>query len=324
LSGKKISEKTVMQACIFWLTVLLAVAAAQDATPSLEREHRQLRLGEGGRDGGPSNRREDREPSYRGPNRRKDGPPLQEEVVEYDVLEERKFKGGYGDHHIEMFGQGHKGGYGPPPKCHPQTVTKYNTVYKERKALVYNKVEVRNPRPQVYKTKETRHTTIRYPVFITQVIKPLLTQVETKVKPMFFTKTLKRIKTILFTVTGIGQVTVTSVKYEKEYVTRCNKKSYGHGGHGGHDKGHGGHGGHGYGHRREDTPDIADIHAADVATKRADRGKDFGDKDGLSPSKPQKSDRYKRDASDLSPSIVEFKMNSTQVHQATNPLLTSV
>ena len=41
---------------------------------------------------------------------------------------------------------------------------------------------------------------------------------------MFFTKTLKRIKTIVFTVTGIGQVTVTSVKYEKEYVTRCQKK----------------------------------------------------------------------------------------------------
>ena len=92
---------------------------------------------------GPYLYREDREPSYRGPNRRKDGPPLQEEVVEYDVLEERKFKGGYGDHHIEMFGQGHKGGYGPPPKCHPQTVTKYNTVYKERKALVYNKVSAR-------------------------------------------------------------------------------------------------------------------------------------------------------------------------------------
>ena len=92
-------------------------------------------------------------------------------------------------------------------------------------------MEIRNPRPQVHKTKETRHTTIRYPVFITQVIKPLLTQVETKVKPMFFTKTLKRIKTIVFTVTGIGQVTVTSVKYEKEYVTRCHKKpSYG-GGH---------------------------------------------------------------------------------------------
>ena len=109
---------------------------------------------------------------------------------------------------------------------------------------VFFQVEIRNPRPQVHKTKETRHTTIRYPVFITQVIKPLLTQVETKVKPMFFTKTLKRVKTIVFTVTGIGQVTVTSVKYEKEYVTRCQKKGYGHGG--GKHKPHGGY------HRSDD------------------------------------------------------------------------
>lgn len=92
-------------------------------------------------------------------------------------------------------------------------------------------VEVRNPKPHVKKVVETRYTTIRYPVFITQVIKPLLTQVETKVRPMFFTKTINRYTTVRFTVTGIGQVTVTTVKYEKEYITRCNKKGYGGGHH---------------------------------------------------------------------------------------------
>ena len=58
------------------------------------------------------------------------------------------------------------------------------------------------------------------------MLKPLLTQVETKVKPLFFTKTLSRYTTVKFTVTGIGQVTVTTVKYEKEYVTRCYNKGY--------------------------------------------------------------------------------------------------
>lgn len=91
-----------------------------------------------------------------------------------------------------------------------------------------NNVEVRNPKPHVKKVVETRYTTIRYPVFITQVIKPLLTQVETKVRPMFFTKTINRYTTVKFTVTGIAQVTVTTVKYEKEYITRCMKKGYGH------------------------------------------------------------------------------------------------
>ncbi|RXG54127.1 hypothetical protein Avbf_05524 [Armadillidium vulgare] len=89
-------------------------------------------------------------------------------------------------------------------------------------------VEVLNPRPHVKKVTETRYTTIRYPVFITQVIKPLLTQIETKVKPVFFTKTIDKYTTVLFTVTGIGQVTVTTVKYEKEYITRCMKKGYYH------------------------------------------------------------------------------------------------
>lgn len=87
-------------------------------------------------------------------------------------------------------------------------------------------VEVRNPKPHVKKIVETRYTTIRYPVFITQVIKPLLTQVETKVRPLFFTKTINRYTTVKFTVTGIGQVTHTTVKFEKEYITRCNKKGY--------------------------------------------------------------------------------------------------
>ena len=121
-------------------------------------------------------------------------------------------------------------------------------------------VEVLKPIPHVKKIKETRYTTIRYPVFITQVIKPLLTQVETKVKPVFFTKTIDKYTTVLFTVTGIGQVTVTSVKYEKEYITRCMKKKpgYGHGGGGGHHKGGGGHkGGHkgGGGYHRRDYGD---------------------------------------------------------------------
>lgn len=89
-------------------------------------------------------------------------------------------------------------------------------------------VEVRNPKPHVKKIVETRYTTIRYPVFITQVIKPLLTQVETKVRPLFFTKTINRYTTVKFTVTGIGQVTHTTVKFEKEYITRCNKKGYDH------------------------------------------------------------------------------------------------
>lgn len=106
-----------------------------------------------------------------------------------------------------------------------------------------NNVEVRNPKPDVKKVVETRYTTIRYPVFITQVIKPLLTQVETKVRPMFFTKTIDRYTTVKFTVTGIGQVTVTTVKYEKEYVTRCMK---------------------GYGHRRE-ASDGAEVGVGDVA-----------------------------------------------------------
>ncbi|XP_042887835.1 uncharacterized protein LOC122263472 [Penaeus japonicus] len=145
--------------------------------------------------------------------------------------------GGYGGHGGGGGGHG-GGGYGgggggggyhvPAPTCHPQTITKYRTVYKDRKAQVVNNVEVRNPKPDVKKVVETRYTTIRYPVFITQVIKPLLTQVETKVRPMFFTKTIDRYTTVKFTVTGIGQVTVTTVKYEKEYVTRCMKKGYGH------------------------------------------------------------------------------------------------
>ncbi|XP_066952392.1 uncharacterized protein [Macrobrachium rosenbergii] len=130
--------------------------------------------------------------------------------------------GGYGG------GDHGGGGYHPAPVCHPQTITKYKTVYKDRKAQVVNNVEVRNPKPHVKKVVETRYTTIRYPVFITQVIKPLLTQVETKVRPMFFTKTINRYTTVKFTVTGIGQVTVTTVKYEKEYITRCMKKGYGH------------------------------------------------------------------------------------------------
>ena len=45
-------------------------------------------------------------------------------------------------------------------------------------------MEVRKPQPHVKKIVETRYTTIRYPVFITQVIKPVLTQVETKVRGM--------------------------------------------------------------------------------------------------------------------------------------------
>ncbi|KAK7077459.1 hypothetical protein SK128_007914 [Halocaridina rubra] len=145
--------------------------------------------------------------------------------------------GGYGDDHKGGGGYGHGGGGGGghkgyhPSPCHPQTITKYRTVYKDRKAEVANNVEVRNPKPQVKKIVETRYTTIRYPVFITQVIKPLLTQVETKVRPMFFTKTINRYTTVKFTVTGIGQVTVTTVKYEKEYITRCNKKGYGGGHH---------------------------------------------------------------------------------------------
>lgn len=92
----------------------------------------------------------------------------------------------------------------------------------------FRQVEVRNPKPHVKKIVETRYTTIRYPVFITQVIKPLLTQVETKVRPLFFTKTINRYTTVKFTVTGIGQVTHTTVKFEKEYITRCNKKGYDH------------------------------------------------------------------------------------------------
>ncbi|XP_042221680.1 uncharacterized protein LOC121866153 [Homarus americanus] len=130
--------------------------------------------------------------------------------------------GGYGG------GGGHGGGGYNPSPCHPQTITKYNTVYKDRKAEIVNNVEVRNPKPHVKKVVETRYTTLRYPVFITQVIKPLLTQVETKVRPMFFTKTINRYTTVKFTVTGIGQVTITTVKFEKEYITRCMKKGYGH------------------------------------------------------------------------------------------------
>ena len=117
---------------------------------------------------------------------------------------------------------------------------------------MYLQVEVLKPIPHVKKIKETRYTTIRYPVFITQVIKPLLTQVETKVKPVFFTKTINKYTTVLFTVTGIGQVTVTSVKYEKEYITRCMKKGYGHG--------HGHHkGGGGYGHHRREFEEVGPL-----------------------------------------------------------------
>lgn len=101
-------------------------------------------------------------------------------------------------------------------------------MYKDKKAEVVNNVEVRNPKPHLKKIVETRYTTIRYPVFITQVIKPLLTQVETKVRPLFFTKTINRYTTVKFTVTGIGQVTHTTVKFEKEYITRCDKKGYDH------------------------------------------------------------------------------------------------
>ncbi|XP_018009945.1 uncharacterized protein LOC108667433 [Hyalella azteca] len=198
------------------------------------------------------------------------------------------------------------------PHCHPHTVTKYRTVFKDRKANVFNKVEVRNPRPQVHKTKETRHTTIRYPVFITQVIKPLLTQVETKVKPMFFTKTLKRIKTIVFTVTGIGQVTVTSVKYEKEYVTRCQKKGgYGHG-HGGHKGGH---------HRREDQvePEYAydDYPAAPTyGTSTIDTPEELY-VDGR---RGSSASRHRREI-DLAPSMSEVEAEATSY--VTNPLPTS-
>ncbi|KAG7169186.1 hypothetical protein Hamer_G021578 [Homarus americanus] len=88
------------------------------------------------------------------------------------------------------------------------------------------------PRPSPSITPCTRiarrRSSTMYPVFITQVIKPLLTQVETKVRPMFFTKTINRYTTVKFTVTGIGQVTITTVKFEKEYITRCMKKGYGH------------------------------------------------------------------------------------------------
>ena len=117
----------------------------------------------------------------------------------------------------------------------------YEMTYKiciYKNVFFYFQVEVRNPQPHIKRVKETRYTTIRYPVFITQVLKPLLTQVETKVKPVFFTKTLSRYTTVKFTVTGIGQVTVTTVKYEKEYVTRCHKKGY---------------------HRRQDGPEIRDF-----------------------------------------------------------------
>ncbi|CAL4068465.1 unnamed protein product, partial [Meganyctiphanes norvegica] len=123
------------------------------------------------------------------------------------------------------------GGYGKPKphkSCTPNIITKFRTVHKNRKAPVFNNVEIRNPKPDIRKVTESRYTTIRYPIFITQVLKPKLTQVETKVKPMFFTKTLQTYKTVFFTVTGIGQVTVTTIKYEKEYITRCQKKGYGH------------------------------------------------------------------------------------------------
>ncbi|XP_063586200.1 uncharacterized protein LOC134763565 isoform X2 [Penaeus indicus] len=153
---------------------------------------------------------------------------------------------GGGGHGGGGYGGGGGGYHVPAPTCHPQTITKYRTVYKDRKAQVVNNVEVRNPKPDVKKVVETRYTTIRYPVFITQVIKPLLTQVETKVRPMFFTKTINRYTTVKFTVTGIGQVTVTTVKYEKEYVTRCMK---------------------GYGHRREasDGPEVRESDIVPVA-----------------------------------------------------------
>jgi len=211
--------------------------------------------------------------------------------------------------------------YGPPikhhHKCHPQTLTKYNTIYKERKANVYNKVEVRNPRPQVHKTKETRHTTIRYPIFITQVIKPLLTQVETKVKPVFFTKTLKRIKTILFTVTGIGQVTVTSVKYEKEYVTRCNKKAIGY--HGG--LSHGGH--HLDIHHRKDDVNLLAKGESQISEDRVDlaqeRLDDYGEIYEKGSSRTNPLSRYRRDL-DLSPSIKTMEVDDSQINSSTLPL----
>lgn len=173
-------------------------------------------------------------------------------------------------------------------------------------------VEVRNPRPQVHKTKETRHTTIRYPVFITQVIKPLLIQVETKVKPLFFTKTLKRIKTIVFTVTGIGQVTVTSVKYEKEYVTRCQKKGYGDHGDGGHKGGHGG--GH---HRRDDHVDSDYLEPEYVRrpSYAADRIESYED---VYTNRRRPSARYRRDVR-LVPSIAEADIGEAS-SAITNPL----
>lgn len=72
-------------------------------------------------------------------------------------------------------------------------------------------------------------------------------------KPVFFTETVNKYTTVLFTVTGIGQVTVTTVKFEKEYITRCMKKG-------------------GYDHRRsyshEEGPLLReqDVHTLDVHT----------------------------------------------------------
>lgn len=59
--------------------------------------------------------------------------------VPYDEIEERGHKGGGGGGFKKHKGGGYGGGY-KPDKCHPQTITKYKTVYKDRKANVVNQV----------------------------------------------------------------------------------------------------------------------------------------------------------------------------------------
>lgn len=128
---------------------------------------------------------------------------------------------------------------------------------------------------------------------------------------MFFTKTLKRIKTIVFTVTGIGQVTVTSVKYEKEYVTRCQKKGYGDHHGGGDHKGHG----DGYHRRREDYDDTEYADPVDLPPQVADRLDSY---DEVYSERQQSPQRSKRDVV-LSPSIAEVPAD-VSTSRITNPL----
>jgi len=285
---------------MFILSMAVALVVAEDA-PISPRETwpRQMRFP---RTAEPANRRSRPRLSSgeRAENRRADVVPLLAEPA-LKGIQERKYN-------VHAKGV-----------CHPQTITKYNTIYKERKANVFNKIEVRNPRPQVHKTKETRHTTIRYPIFITQVIKPLLTQVETKVKPVFFTKTLKRIKTILFTVTGIGQVTVTSVKYEKEFVTRCNKKGFidikGH-----HKGGHGPDLHHPHVealHRKDDLAQLQKEDSEDLLDNDLlpnDRLDDYGEIYGKGQPVKTRSNRYKRE---LQASLKAVESGSSESSTAT-------